>query len=142
MMVQAMLAIDDLFVVTPEAVKDLFLDDIETYFKANEIYCSIDYTMIGKTGNMYKYDFHFQRTKNAKERFCKGINKLDKQRRDLTLFNWMDTTEQHTEVSELIVIYNDENSVSDDVLLGFFSYGIKTMPFSKRQEPNNLRLFA
>jgi len=142
MMVQAMLAVDDLFVVSSENVKDLFLEDIETYFNANEIYYSKDFSILGKTGNVYSYDFHFQRTKEKPERFCRGINKLSKSKRDVTLFNWMDTQEKRATSSELIVIYNDENYVSEDVLTGFDNYGVKKIPFSERQNPNILNLFA
>ena len=34
-MVQAMLSIDDMFEVSPENVKNFFVEDIETFFKAN-----------------------------------------------------------------------------------------------------------
>jgi len=142
MMVQAMLAIDDLFVVSPENVKDLFMEDIEIYFNANNIYYSKDFSLLGKTGTVYTYDFHLQRTSEKPERFCKGFNKLNLSKRDLTLFNWIDTKEKRGDLEELIVIYNDDNSVSDDVLRGFSNYGIRTVPFSQRQEPNNLQLFT
>jgi len=65
---------------------------------------------------------------------------LNISKRDLTLFNWIDTQEKRGSSSELIVIYNDENPVSDDVLTGFFNYGIKTIPFSQRQENRYLQL--
>jgi len=142
MMVQAMLAIDDMYVVTAENVKDLFLDDIETYFHTNEIYFTRDFPLLGKTGTFYNYDFHFQRSKNKPERFCKGINRLNQSKRDLTLFNWMDTQEKRGNTSELIVMYNDNNTVSDDVLLGFKNYGIEAVPFSTRQDARILQLFA
>ncbi|MCL1876111.1 MAG: DUF1828 domain-containing protein [Synergistaceae bacterium] len=142
MMVQAMLAIDDLFVVSPENVKDLFLEDIETYFNANNVYFSRDFSLLGKTGNFYTYDFHLQRTKEKPERFCRGINKLNQSKRDLALFNWIDTQEKRGNSGELIVIYNDDNLVSDDVLNGFYNYGIKAVPFNKREDPSFLQLFA
>jgi hypothetical protein len=142
MMVQAMLAIDDLFIVSRESVKDFFLEDIETYFIANDIYFSKDFSLLGKTGSIYTYDFHLQRTKEKPERFCKGINKLNLSKRDSTLFNWVDTQEKRGEAGELIVLYNDDNSVTDDVLRGFYNWGVKTVPFSQRQEPNYLQLFT
>jgi len=142
MMIQAMLAIDDLFDVSSDTVKNLFIEYIETYLNANEIYYSKDFSLLGKSGTVYTYDFHIQRTKEKPERFCRGFNKLNISKRDLTLFNWMDTQEKRGDLSELIVIYNDENSVSDDVLTGFYNYGIKTLPFSQRQEQRYLQLFA
>ena len=142
MIVQAMLAIDDLYVISPENVADLFLEDIETYFIANDIFFSKDFSLLGKTGTIYTYDFHLQRTKEKPERFCKGFNKLNISKRDLTLFNWIDTQEKRGESGELIVIYNDDNSVADNVLMGFTNYGIKAVPFSHRQEQNYLQLFT
>ena len=142
MMVQAMLAIDDLFVTSPEVIKDLFLEDIMTYFNANGIFYSRDFSLLGKTETVYTYDFHFQRTKEKPERFCRGYNRLSRSQRDLALFNWIDTKEKRGESSILIIIFNDENSVSDDVLRGFDNYGIKTVPFSHRKEQDYLQLFA
>ena len=142
MMVQAMLSIDDLFVVSPENVKEMFLEDIETYFSANDIFFTRDFSLLGKTGTVYTYDFHFQRTKNRPERFCRGINRLDISKRDLALFNWVDTQEKRKDASELIIIYNDEHSVKDDVLRGFTNYGVPVVPFSERQKSEHLQLFA
>jgi len=142
MMVQAMLAVDDLFEVSAENVKSLFLEEVKNYFDANEIYYTEEYPFLGKTGTIYKYDFHFQRTKKKPGRFCKGFNKLDISKRDLTLFNWLDTQEERGNSSELIVIYNDENSVKDEVLTGFDNYGIKTVPFGHRENPYYLQLFT
>jgi hypothetical protein len=142
MMVQAMLSIDDLFVVSPENVKEMFLEDIETYFNANDIFFTKDFSLLGKTGTIYTYDFHFQRTKQRPERFCRGINRLTISKRDLALFNWVDTQEKRKDSSELIVIYNDEHPVTDEVLRGFTNYGVIIVPFSERQKEENIKIFA
>jgi hypothetical protein len=142
MMVQAMLAIDDLYIATPEGVKDLFMEDIETYFVANDIFYSKDFSLLGKTGTIYTYDFHLQRTREKPERFCKGFNKLTLSRRDLTLFNWIDTQEKRGDSGELIVLYNDENTVTNEVLTGFDNWGVRTVPFSQRDESIYKSLFV
>jgi uncharacterized protein YacL (UPF0231 family) len=142
MIVQAMLAIDDLYIASPEGVKDLFLEDVETYFIANDIFFSRDFSLLGKTGSIYTYDFHMQRTKVKPERFCKGFNKLTLSRRDLTLFNWVDTQEKRGDSGELIVLYNDENSVANEVLTGFANWGVKTVPFSHREDSSYKQLFS
>lgn len=142
MMVQAMIAVDDLYQVSTENVKSYFLEDLEHYFEANDIFYSKDFPLLGKTETLYHYDFHFQRTKKSPERFCKAFNKLNQSKRDLTLFNWIDTQEQRKDASELIVVFNDINSVSDDVLKGFENYKIITMPFSEREQKKNIELFS
>ena len=140
MIVQAMLAIDDLFVITPSRIKDMFADDIATHLDANDIFYSRDFSLLGKTETIYTYDFHIQRTQNKPERFCNGINKLDLSKRDLTLQRWQDTQEKRGTSSELIVIYNDDNKVSNDILKGFHNYGIKTIPFSEMQNSDYLSM--
>jgi len=142
MMLQAMLSIDDMYVASPDDVKSMFLDDIETYFNSNEVYFTKDFSVLGKTETIYTYDFLLQRTKTKPERFCKGINRLNRDRRDIALFNWADTQERRGDTGELIIIFNDENNVSDEVLRGFYNYGIKTVPFSQRQQEEYLRLFV
>jgi hypothetical protein len=142
MMVQAMLAIDDLFVLSTTSIKDFFLEEVENYFQANEIFYSKDFSLLGKTETLYTYDFHLQRTKKKPERFCRGFNRLNLSKRDLTLFNWLDTKEKRKDSSELIVVYNDEHSVTDEILKGFDIYEIKTVPFSKRNESSCLELFV
>lgn len=142
MMVQAMLSIDDLFVMNPANVKNTFIEDIATYFDANEIFYSQNISIVGRTGTPYNYEFHIQRTKDQSERFCKGINNLTLDKRDATLQRWSDTQEKRGDKSKLIVIYNDEYNVKDSIIDGFSTYDIKTVPFSQRQEEQNLKLFS
>jgi hypothetical protein len=138
-MVQAMLAIDDMFELSTENVKDFFVEDIETFFKANDIFFSRDFSLIGKTGSLYTYEFHFQRTRNQPERFCKAINNVNESRRNMAIFNWMDTQEKRNNEGELIVMLNDENTVNDTDIIAFKNYYIKPILFSNRQE--NIDLF-
>lgn len=142
MMVQAMLSIDDLFVLNPANVKNTFVEDIATYFDANEIFYSPNISIVGKTGTPYNYEFHMQRTKEQPERFCKSINNLTLDKRDATLQRWSDTQEKRGDKSKLIVIYNDDNHVKDSIIDGFAAYNIEVVPFSRRQEEQNLKLFA
>ena len=142
MMVQAMLSIDDLYVASPESVKSMFLEDIETYFNANDVYFTRDFSVLGKTETIYTYDFLLQRSRTKPERFCRGINRLTQDRRDIALFNWADTQEKRGNSGELIIIFNDDNTVSDDVLRGIYNYGIRTVPFSQHQQQENLQLFV
>ena len=142
MLLQAMLSIDDLYVASPDIVKSMFLEDVETFFNANDIFFTRDFSVLGKTETIYTYDFLLQRTKTKPERFCRGINRLTQDRRDIALFNWADTQEKRGNSGELIIIFNDDNTVSDDVLRGFYNYGIKIVPFSLRQQQEYLQLFV
>lgn len=135
MMVQAMLLIDNMFELRKSNVKSLFLEDVTTFFDENEIYYTRDFSIIGKTRNVYTYDFHFQRNRaNSTDRFCRVINHLNKSIRDATIFNWIDTKEAREDKGTLITIINDENKVNDKDLQAFENYDIITVPFSSISE--------
>ena len=102
----------------------------QKYFDKNDIFYTRDFSIVGKTGNIYSYDFHFQRSKNnSNERFCRTINKLNKTIRDSTIFNWIDTKEKRTDKSELIVILNDENQINKTDENALNEYEIQTIKF-------------
>ena len=139
MMVQAMLLIDNMFELRKSNVKSLFLEDVTTFFDKHEIYYTRDFSIIGKTKNIYTYDFHFQRNKaNPTDRFCRVINHLNKSIRDATIFNWLDTMDAREDSSTLITIINDENKINEKDIVAFESYAIKPILFSSIGENQNV----
>lgn len=140
LMVQAMLAVDDMFEVRPDNIKNFFVEDIQTFFDEHEVFYSRDFSLIGKTGSLYTYEFHFQRTKQKPERFCKALNRVRESNRNMTIFNWVDTQEKRNNEGQLIVMLNDENTVDSSDLDAFRNYGIEPILFSQRQA--NMELFS
>ena len=134
MMVQAMLSIDDMFELNAESIKNFFIEDIAAFFDSNNIYYSRDFSLIGKTGSIYTYDFHFQRTKSKPERFCKGMNRLREDTRNLTIFNWVDTQEKRGDKGKLIVFLNDENPIKGEDMDAFKEYEILPILYSERDK--------
>ena len=138
--IQAMLNIDDYFEASSISKNSFLLDDIIKFFTENEIYYSPDIPIIGKTGSTNKYDFLFQRGKNKPERFCKVINKMREDYRNLTIFNWIDTKEVRDKDAELIVIINSNNTIKEDDLVAFRNYDIK--PIKSKEIAKHKDLFA
>ena len=138
-MVQAMLSIDDIFEVSREKIENFFIEDMQTFFDKNNIFYSRDFSLIGKTGSLYTYEFHFQRTKNNPERFCKPLNKLREQSRNLTIFNWLDTKEKRHDEGKLIVVLNDTNTIETKDIDALKRYDIIPVMFSECNK--NLDLF-
>lgn len=131
MMLQAMLLIDDIFITNRESVKNIFVDDIYEFFNSNGIYPTRDFTLLGKTGSLYSYDFVFNRTVNKPERYCRGINKLSSSNRDMAIFNWIDTKEKRCDDnSKLYIIINDKNTVKDEDIEAFNNYDIASIMYS------------
>lgn len=142
MLIQTMLTIDDMFIAEPNTVKNFFAEDVGSYLNANDIYYSKDFSLVGKTGSLYVYEYHLQRTKTKPERFCKTLNHLSESIRNLTIFNWIDTQEKREDNGELILFLNDEKDINTSDLEAFQSYDIKSILWSQRQETSNLTLLA
>lgn len=142
MLIQAMLTIDDMFIAEPNTVKNFFAEDVGLYLDSNEIYYSRDFSLVGKTGSLYVYDYHMQRTKSRPERFCKAINHVTESSRNLTLFNWVDTKEKRSDKGELILFLNDDKRISNSDLEAFRSYDVNYILWSQRQSSDNIALLA
>lgn len=142
MLIQAMLTIDDMFIAEPNTAKNFFNEDVGLYLDANDIYYSRDFSLVGKTGSLYVYDYHIQRTKNKPERFCRAINHINESARNLTLFNWIDTQEKRSDKGELILFLNDEKGINESDLEAFQSYDVNFILWSQRQNESNLALLA
>lgn len=142
MLIQTMLTVDDMFIAEPNTVKNFFTEDVGLFLDSHDIFYSRDFSLAGKTGSLYVYEYHLQRTKEKPERFCKALNHLSEATRNLTIFNWLDTQEKRADKSELILFLNDEKKIEDSDLEAFRSYGVNAILWSQRGYQENLRLLA
>lgn len=142
MLLQAMMTVDDMFIAEPNNVQNFFAEDVGVFLDSNDIFYSRDFSLVGKTGSIYVYDYHIQRTKSKPERFCKAINRVNESSRNLALFNWLDTKEQRIDESQLILFLNDEKQIKDSDLDAFHSYDVNCILWSERDNPANLALLA
>ena len=133
-LMQAMLNIDDMFMLSQNKIASIFLDDIKSFFDSKEIFYTENVNFIGKSGFFYSYDYLIQRTKDKPERLCKAINNPNKQNFQSTMFMWNDTKETRSDESQLIVFLNDENRIDPSIIEGFKNYNVNTIPWSKKEE--------
>ena len=132
-LMQAMLNIDDMFMLSQNKVASIFIDDVTNFLETKEIFYSKNVNFVGKSGFVYSYEYLIQRTKNKPERLCKVINTPNKQNFQNTIFMWSDTKETRDENSKLIVFLNDGNRVDPNIIEGFKNYNVDTIPWSERE---------
>lgn len=137
-LMQAMLNVDDMFMLSQNKVASIFLEDVGNFLDSKEIFYSKDVSFIGKSGFIYSYEYLLQRTKEKPERLCKVINNPNKQNFQNTIFMWNDTKETRDINSQLIVFLNDENEIDPTVIEGFKNYNVNTIPWSEREKHLNL----
>lgn len=133
-LLQAILAVNDMFNLAQETVYSLFKEDVELYFRSNDIFFSKDIKLTGKSGFDHNVDFLIPATKNRPERLIKAINtaKKDSVLSSIMAFNDINQTRETT--TKNFVVYNDiEKEVSKDVIGALDNYGVKHIPWSKKE---------
>lgn len=133
-LMQAMLNVDDMFMLSQNKVASIFLDDVTEFLDSKDIFYSKDVSFVGKSGFIYSYEYLLQRTKEKPERLCKVINNPNKQNFQNTIFMWNDTKRTRDNNSQLIVFLNDENRIDATVIEGFRNYKVNTIPWSERDK--------
>ena len=133
-LLQAILAVNDMFNLAQETVYSLFKEDVELYFRSNDIFFSKDIKLTGKSGFDHNIDFLIPAAKNRPERLIKAINsaKKDSVLSSIMAFNDINQTRETT--TKNFVVYNDlEKEVSKDVIGALDNYGVKHIPWSKKE---------
>ena len=140
--IQAMLRIDDMFMISKSKVASFFLDDIQEFFDEKEIYYSDNVQFTGISGFAHNYDFLLQRSRTKPERLCQAVNNPNKSSMGNILFAWNDTKPARKNGSQLIVILNDQNNIAKGVEDAFLNYDAKVIKWSERDSTNNLELLS
>jgi hypothetical protein len=132
--IQALLAIDDMYTLGQENIASFFKEDVEQYFKLNNIFYTKDIKIPGKSGFDHSIDFLISATRTKPEQLIRTINKPKKDSIMATIFAFTDIQsirEQHT---KNYVVYNDIDSpVHPEVISALNSYNVVGMPWSKKE---------
>jgi len=133
-LLQAILAVNDMYILSQETVLSLFKEDVERYFKSNDIFFSRDIKITGKTGFDHNIDFLISASKTKPERLIKIINTPKKDPIMAAIFAFSDIISIREQQTDNYVIYNDiDKQVSPDVVSALNNYKVKNIPWSKKE---------
>lgn len=134
-LLQAMIAINDLFYLARPAVASFFLEDVLAWLDQREISYVPRLKFTGKSGYDHYFDFAIPRTKENPERIAKAINTPNKSNAESFIFSWIDTRENRPENSKALAILNDENGKAmTEVEEALTSYDVHPIFWSARDE--------
>ena len=142
MLLQAMLAVDDMFMTSQSRVASFFLEDIQEFFAINDIYYTDNVQFTGTSGYIHTYDYVLQRSRTRPERLCRALNSPTKTNVTNILFGWEDTKATRHNDSKLIVFINDENKISPGVIESLENYEAATILWSERSQPGTIDLLS
>ena len=89
-LVQAMLAINDMFYVSSPQIRSFFHEDVQTWLRGMKIRCVSGSQFVGKSGYSHKFDFVIPESEDAPERILRTINKPNKQTTMNFIMTWQD----------------------------------------------------
>ncbi len=140
MLIQGLLAVDDMHMLSRSHIENFFADDIQAYFDQHNIYYTENPIFSGRSGYDWKYNFVLQRSKTKPERLCKAINSPTKQQIENALFGWADTKDTRRPDSKLILFMNDkEKDVTSKMENACSNYGVDLIKWSEKDDERNLQ---
>lgn len=134
-LIQAILSINDLFVMAAPMVATIFREDVERYLRLNEIRFTPSVNFTGRSGFIHLFDFVIPSSKVKPERILRAINRPGRQNVTSLIFSWSDTKEVRAPNSTAYGVLNDlEQPINPDLISGLKQYDITPLPWSKREK--------
>lgn len=134
-LVQAILAVNDLFYLAVPMVASLFLEDVTTWLNVHEIRYTPRVKFTGKTGYDYLFDFVIPASRKYPERILQTINRPSRDTAQTFVLSWIDTKDVRPENSQAYAFLNDsDHAPVSSVVDALKNYGVRPVLWSKREE--------
>ncbi|MCM1322484.1 MAG: DUF1829 domain-containing protein [Bacteroides sp.] len=138
-LIQAMLAVDELFYVASPNTLNLFFDDVMTWFDSIDLRYTPKLKFQGKSSFDQMFDFCIPKSKNFPERIVQAVSNPTKEGIQNIVFKWFDTKENRPEKSRLLAIINDgEKGISQQIRDALENYDIQPIVWSRRNDYKDL----
>jgi len=137
-LIQAMLAVNDLFYLASPFVQSFFIEDVIAWLDTNDIRYTPRVKFTGTSGFDHLFDFVIPKSpkRQQPERIIQAINRPTRDSAETFIYAWSDTRNVRPTDSAAYAVLNDtgENKISAGVIDAFRNYQIKPVLFSKRQD--------
>ena len=134
-LLQAMLAVSDMFYLASPTVKSLFCEDVTKWLDTSSVRYTPNVKFSGKSGYDHKFDFVVPKSPDQPERVCRLINRPDRNTAQAMAFAWLDTKGVRNPHAVAYAILNDKDgSVPQSVDKALNSYGVRAIRWSTREE--------
>lgn len=132
-LVQAVLAVNDLFYLSSPTVLSLFKEDVTAWLDENDIRYAPSVKLSGRSGFDHLFDFVIPKSRKSPERLVQAINRPSRDAAEQIAFRWFDTREARPADAVAFAMINDRDErVGDAVLEALRNYEITPVLWSKR----------
>lgn len=134
-LVQAILAVNDMFVMAEEHVLSLFKEDVALFLETHRIPAFSDFKLSGKSGLDHKFDFGLPKTIRKPQRILQAINNLTKDNATSLAFSVADIRAIRTDPIGALAIINDEvRPPNEEFITALQAYEVQPLLWSNKQE--------
>jgi hypothetical protein len=134
-LVQAMLAVNDLFYLSVPMVASLFLEDVTSWLNTYEVRYTPRVKFTGKSGYDHMFDFVIPASRKYPERILQAINRPNRDTAQAFAFSWIDTKEVRPANSLAYAFLNDsDHAPVSAVVDALKNYGVRPVLWTKREE--------
>lgn len=134
-LVQAMLAVNDLFYLAVPMVSSLFLEDVTSWLNIYEVRYTPRVKFAGKSGYDHMFDFVIPASRKYPERIIQAINRPNRDTAQSFAFAWIDTKDVRPVNSLSYAFLNDSDHAPVlTVVDALKNYGVKPVLWSNREE--------
>ena len=133
-LLQAMLAVNDMFLTATSMVTRLFSEDVERFLRLNEVRFTPSAQFMGRSGFVHTFHFVIPASRDRPERVMQAINKPNRENATTLIFAWTDTREVRPGDSTIYAVLNDtEKAISSDITGAFAQYDVNVLSWSQRE---------
>lgn len=129
--IQALLNVNDMYLLSSEKISSFFLEDIKKYFDEKELIYTENISLEGKSKIIHKFDFLIpkQVTSYKKEALIKAINTPKIENIRALLFSFEDIKEAQRN-DKGFVILNDKNKINEKIYEALNIYNVIPLHWS------------
>jgi hypothetical protein len=134
-LIQAMLSLDDMFILSHENVGSVFFEDVAKFLDDRDVRYIPSTKFAGKSGLDHLMDFVIPKSRQAPERVVQVLNSARRDRVQNLLFTINDTRSARGQDTAYYALLNDKKkTVSAEIMRAFAEYSVRALPWSRREE--------
>jgi len=138
-LLQAMLAVNDLFFLASPSVASLFYEDVVSWLDLMEIRHTPKVKLTGRSGYDHMFHFVIPKSRTAPERIVETINRPNRETAQEFAFKWIDTRETRPSDSRAYAFLNDQaQPVPQGVIDALQNYETTPVLWSNRDKFKDL----
>lgn len=133
-LVQAVLAVGDMFYLAVPMVASLFYEDVVSWLDLHDVRYTTNVKLSGKSGFDHRFDFVIPKSRRQPERILQTITRPRREAAQAIAFAWLDTKDARPPESRAFALLNDtEHAVPTDVMDALRNYEVRPVLWSERE---------